>query len=84
VTAVFELVIAPQLLYVLGWAIPYYLLMFVFAKDYIEKCGCDTLYKYTLSSSPVLRDVVESAPSALRPLVYAIYSPKSLVVCTLI
>ena len=45
---VYEFVVVPQIVYVLCWALPYFLVMFCCCAGYIERSGQDTLYKYTL------------------------------------
>ena len=52
------------------WAIPYYLLLFCLAVGYIERNGCDTLYKYLLGSNPAVKAFVTRAPECLQPIVY--------------
>ena len=47
---VYEFVVVPQIVYVLCWALPYFLVMFCCCAGYIERSGQDTLYKYTLVS----------------------------------
>ena len=46
----YEFVVVPQIVYVLCWALPYFLVMFGCCAGYIERSGQDTLYKYTLVS----------------------------------
>ena len=46
----YEFVVVPQIVYVLCWALPYFLVMFCCCAGYIERSGQDTLYKYTLVS----------------------------------
>ena len=66
-----ELVVIPQVVYMLVWALPYYLVMFCFAARCIEEGGYDTLYQFTLKTNPVVKRVVELAPcESLQPVVY--------------
>ena len=46
----YEFVVVPQIVYVLCWALPYFLVMFGCCAGHIERSGQDTLYKYTLVS----------------------------------
>jgi hypothetical protein len=63
--SVYELVLLPQVVYVVCWAVPYYLLLFCLAAGYIERNKCDTLYKLTLSTNPAVKSIVTRAPECL-------------------
>ena len=78
--SVYELVLLPQVVYVVCWAVPYYLLLFCLAAGYIERNKCDTLYKYTLSSNPVVKSIVTRAPECLQPVVYILIHQTSTLV----
>jgi len=45
--SLWEMGAVPFLYYLLGWALPYYLIMFVLLPGYIERHGMETLFKYT-------------------------------------
>lgn len=66
-----ELIVVPQVIYVLVWAIPYYLVVFCFAARCIEQGGYDTLYQFTLNTNKSVARFVDLAPcKSLRPVFY--------------
>lgn len=66
-----ELVVVPQVVYMLVWAIPYYLVIFCFAAKCIEQGDYDTLYQYTLKTNPAVAKFVMLAPcESLQPVLY--------------
>jgi len=65
----YEFMAYPLLFYVLLWAVPFYLVVFVLLKDWVEKENKDTLFKY-LSKGDMMGPMIRAAPVALQPLVY--------------
>mmetsp|Transcript_2260 Transcript_2260/g.3049 ORF Transcript_2260/g.3049 Transcript_2260/m.3049 type:complete len:333 (+) Transcript_2260:58-1056(+) len=75
----YEFILHPLLFYVVMWAVPFYIVVFVLLREYIEREGKDTLFKY-LSRGNTLGPLIRAAPSSLQPLVYMLIHGTSVVV----
>jgi len=45
-------VVPPALLYVFVWMVPYFMVIFVWGRDWIEETGKETLYTYLIETNP--------------------------------
>lgn len=52
-------VVPPALLYIFVWAVPYFLTIFVWYREWIEETGRETLYSYLIETNEGLEDVFQ-------------------------
>lgn len=52
-------ILPPAFLYVFVWAVPYFLTMFVWYRDWIEETKRETLYTFLINSNPGLEHVFQ-------------------------
>ena len=56
-------IVPPALLYIFVWSVPYFLVMFIWWRDWIEETKRETLYTYLIRNQPRARGMVQKALS---------------------